>query len=803
MHQPLLKETRWDRSIEERIVREWRDTERYRFNPDSGKRVFSIDTPPPYVNAPVHIGQLATYIMMDMFARFHRMLGEEVLFPLGLDRNGLPIEIAAEKRFGCRCGDVPRERFLEMCKTVLDECSNSTIESFYKNGIGFNSWGMGESLGDAYYTDMPAYRALTQGTFIDLWHKGLIYEDERINNFCPWCRTTIADADVVYEERPTMFYEVKFGLKGSSEKIIIATTRPELICTCARVVYHPDDGRYAHLGGRYAITPIYEKEVEIIPHPIADPSKGTGLMMMCSMGDLTDIRFFRELGIKPVIAISVDGKMNSNAGFLEGMTPVEARKAIVEELERRGLIAGKKEIMHRTPICDRSKHPIEFIAMKEFYLKQVEFKEEIRKFARRLNFYSPESRNILLDWIDAVTTDWPISRRRYYATEIPLWYCEACGEPVLPPKGRYYQPWREAPPVERCPRCGSNKFRGEERVFDTWFDSSISPLFILGYERHKDFFERSKPCTLRPQGKEIIRTWLYYTLLKDYLLTGECIFRDVWINHHYVAESGKKMSKSRGNVIDPGEVWARFGAEPFRLWCAVEGDITKGDLRCSFDRISGAAKTITKLWNVARFISGFETPPEPGILMPLDQWIINECSTLEGEVKDLYLKYDFHNSVVKIRGFLWEIFASHYIELAKSRAYNDSGAYTRIERDSALFTLHHVLRSILKMLAPVVPLITYEIYRVLYGRDIHAEPFPDGSKRYELMFSTDDIVRVNSAIWKEKKDANLSLRASVREAVIPENLAPIQRELCDLHRIRTITFGEKISVTLEPSEQTP
>jgi valyl-tRNA synthetase len=746
---------------------------------------------------------MATYVMMDMFARFHRMIGDEVLFPLGLDRNGLPIEIAAERKFKCRCGEVSRERFLEMCKEVLDECSSSTMDSYLRNGIGFNSWEIGEGIGDAYFTDLPTYRRLTQETFIDLWKKGLIYEDERINNFCPGCRTTIADAEVVYEDRQTSFYEIKFKLKETSEDLIIATTRPELACTCARLVFHPDDARYARLKGMYAITPVFEKEVEIISHTMADPEKGTGLMMMCSMGDLTDIRFFRELGIKPVIAISVEGRMNSNAGFLEGKTPAQARKAMVEAMTQKGLVVSKKDVMHRTPICDRSKDPIEFIAMKEFYLKQVEFKDKIREIAHRLNFYAPESRQILLDWIDAVSTDWPISRRRFYATEIPLWYCSSCNAPFLPPKGRYYQPWRETPPIEACPKCGGKEFRGEERVFDTWFDSSISPLYIMKYGRDNAFFERARPCTLRPQGKEIVRTWLYYTLLKDYLLTGECIFRDIWINQHYVAEGGKKMSKSKGNVVDPTEVLEQFGAEPFRLWCSVEGDITKGDLRCSFDRISGAAKSITKLWNVARFISGFKEAPEPKQLLPLDQWIINECSQIEALAKEGYARYDFHNPVVRVRTFLWDTFASHYIELAKARAYNDAQEFTQEERESALFALHHVLRSILKMLAPVTPLITYEIYRILYGKDVHAEPFPDGSRRFEVGFTTQDIETLNSAVWKAKKDRGVPMRSEVAELALPEKLSSIQREIRNLHKVKAIKFGNEISVTLGPSAQSP
>ena len=796
MAEALIKEKTWDKEFEKPIIQEWKDKQAYKFDPTSKKPVYSIDTPPPYVNAPVHIGQVTTYILMDMFARFHRMTGYNVLFPLGLDRNGLPIEVAAEKKFQVHLNQVPREQFIEMCKQVLEQSSLTSTESFFMAGISFNSWKIGNEIGDIYLTDSPEYRSLTQDSFIDLWNKGLIYEGEYPTNFCTGCQTTLADAEVEYEDRPTTFNDVIFVIKETGEKLTIATTRPELLCSCKMVVFHPSDEKYQHLEGKKAIVPIYGFEVPIKSHTVADPEKGTGLVMMCSYGDSADVRFFREMNLTPVFAINADGTMNKNAGPLEGLRVKKAREKIIEMLKEKGLLTGQKQIIHPTPICERSKDPIEFIAMKEFYLKQVDFKDKMRTISDQLVFYAPESKQILDNWINSVSIDWPISKRRYYATEVPLWYCESCGEVIVPPKGKYYQPWREPPPIQKC-KCGSTKFRGETRVFDTWFDSSISPLCILQYSRNDSFFEKSMPCTLRPQGKEIVRTWLYYTLLKCYHLIGKPIFKEVFINYHIVDAEGEKMSKSKGNVIDPQDVMKKYGAESLRLWAAVEGNLDKQDFRCSYDRIAGAGKTLIKLWNVAKFISMF-----PHInkkisevdLIDTDKWIIQEVNSITIQAKAGYSKYDFHNPMINMRHFIWETFASHYLELVKNRAYNSLGKFTKEEQESALFTLHYCLDRILRLVSPIIPVISFKIYNDLYEKDIHSLPFPEVEQEFTSPFLSQELIDLDSLIWKAKKDSSLSLKAEVKELQMPEKFRPIEKDIISAHSVINLKYGSEVKV---------
>ena len=795
--EPKIKEKRWTKDFEEPIRKKWREERVYAFHSDDKKPVFSIDTPPPYVNTPIHIGHATVYTIMDMIARFKRMSGYNVLFPLGLDRNGLPIEVAAEKKFNISVSETPREKFIWLCKKMLEQSSLESLESFYKLGHSYNSWKPGEKPGDMYYTDSYSYRALTQATFIELWKKGLIYEDTRVNNYCPDCKTTIADAEIEYKNIETEFVYVKWKVKETGEEIIIGTTRPELLCACKMVIYNPKDDRYQHLEGKTAVVPLYETEVPIKAHPYAKIEEGTGLVMMCSFGDYTDVRFFREMGLEPVFAINQDGKMNQNAGFLQGLEIEKAREKIKQELEKKGLVVKRERTKHRTPICERSKTPIEFIAMPEYYLKQLEFKEEvIKNVADKIKFYAPSSKQILLDWINTLSADWAVSRRRYYATEIPLWYCKNCGEIVVPEPGKYYKPWKENPPIEKCPKCGGKEFKGEERVFDTWFDSSVSPLYILGYKTDEKFFRNVFPCSLRPQGKEIVRTWLYYTLLRCYQLTQKPVFQNVWIHFHVVDEHGKKMSKSLGNVIDPREIIEKYGAEAFRAWCALEGNITNIDLRCSFERIEGASKFLTKLWNIARFISMFDRKSEE-TLTDLDKLILHELSKLVKYTREQYENFDFHKPMARIKHFIWELFASHYIELVKNRVYNQEGFFSKQEQNSAAHTLYTVLDTLLLLLYPVLPFITTKIYSSIEGKDMENRKFPEPDENFlemNLPFTAEDVIELNSEVWKTKKEKGVSLKSEIKKLVIPESFKAIEKDILRTHKPKEIEYGEKIEV---------
>jgi valyl-tRNA synthetase len=728
---------------------------------------------------------------MDFFARYKRMKGFEVLFPLGLDRNGLPIEMGAEKKYNISAFKVGRDKFIEYCEKLLKETSAESIDSFAKLGISFSSFVNDGKFGSVYLTDSPEYRALTQATFIDLYKKGLVYEDARINNWDPKLRTTIADSEIDYKDIASNFNDITWKVKETGEEIIIATTRPELICTCGMVIFNPEDKRYRHLEGKHAISPIFNKNIPIKAHPLAQIDKGSGLVMMCSAGDLSDIQFFREMNIKPVIAINMDGTMNEHAGFLEGLKVKEAREKIIEELKQKKLLVKQVQIAHRTPISERSGAEIEFIEMPEYYLKQMEFKDELRKLSKKVNFYPKESKKILDSWIDSVAIDWPISRRRFYATPIPLWKSES-GLIALPKAEKYYQPWKEdAPKDAEVYKNGKNvgtvkdfskeKWQGEERIFDTWFDSSISELYILKYKSDNEFFKKAYPASLRPQGKEIVRTWLYYTLLRGYLETKKPCFEDVWIHQHILDEKGRKMSKSIGNIIDPQELLRDFGAEALRLWGAEEGDLSKQDLSCSKEKIKSELKTINKIINVAKFIFQFKKPAKAK-LTAFDQLFVDYIEDLTKFCDESYGIYDFNHPSIKLRYFLWEVLASHFMEVIKNRAYNQEKEFSEEASNSAKYTLYFLLERYIQLMYPIIPQITSVIGKEL-GLNLHEEDFPKhkaGKSKLELI---EKIIEFNKEVWKIKKEKGISLREPIECIEIPKELAEFSEDLKACHRI--------------------
>ena len=793
-----LKEIKnWSPEVEKEITEKWRKSEIFKFNKGTKKKIYSIDTPPPYVNAPVHIGQAVTYCYMDFFARYRRMKNQEVVFPLGLDRNGLPIELAAEKKFGISPFRDGRDKFIQACKKLLEETSDETSDTFAKLGISFTSYKEGNHIGAVYKTDSPDYRKITQATFIDLFKKGLVYEDTRINNWDPKLRTTIADSEIEYKELHSVFSDIKWKVKETGEEIVIATTRPELIGTCSAVIYNPKDDRYKKLKGKHAVVPLYDRKIEIMPHPFADPDKGTGIVMMCAGGDLTDIQFVREMKLEPIIAVNQDGTMNEKAGFLQGLKVREAREKIIEKLKEKNLVVKQEKITHRTPISERSGAEIEFIEMPEFYLKQVEFKKKIKQISGKIDFYPKESRKILHDWIDSVSIDWPISRRRFYATPIPLWRAESNGEEVfaLGKEGKYYEPWKQQPEksfevykngkkVGKVSDFKNFTWKGEERVFDTWMDSSISELIMLKYKTDNAFFKKAFPSSLRPQGKEIIRTWLYYTLLRGFLETGKPAFKDVWINQHVVDGKGYKMSKSKGNIIDPQKLLKSYGGEAIRLWAATEGDLARQDLRCSEERIRAELKTLNKLLNVSKFVMLFKKPKKKPKLTDTDKVFLNYLEHQTEFADERYEKYDFHSPALNLRYFLWDIFASHYLELVKARTYNQDKKFSSEESDSARWTLHSLLEKLLCLLYPIIPQITSTIANEKKINLLNSR-FPE-YKVNEKLIGKDIVGKIsgfNRTVWKRKKDKGIGLRDEIPGMKIPKELKPFEKDLKAAHNL--------------------
>ena len=769
--EPKITEKAWEPKLEDAILKKWDDEKLYDFKLQDEN--YTIDTPPPYPSGrPWHIGAASHYAQIDMIARTARMNGKNVYFPIGIDRNGLPVELYTEKKHNIRMRETERGEFLNLCKNALDDLEAEMIQIM-------KSLGLSGDFKNYYRTDSEEYRKFTQETFIDLWKKGVIYLATRPNNYDWVSGTTIADAEIVYDDLPTKLVYMKFIVKDEQKEIIIASTRPELLCACKTVIVNPDDERYSNLIGKNLIVPLTNKEVKITPHHSAKIEFGSGAVMVCSYGDQNDVALFRELQLEEVIAIGLDGRMTEAAGDYQGLKPKQARTKIIEDLENANLVDKIEEISHRTPLSERSKIPIEIVPMEEYYLKQKESIEKMKKLGSEIEFYPNMHKQILMNWLESISIDWPISRRRFYGTEIPIWYCNECSEPFVPEPGKYYRPWKDSCPAQKCEKCGNTKFTGEDRTFDTWMDSSVSPLFVTKFNRDDEFFKKTYPTGIRPQAKDIVRTWLYYTLLRCEKLTGEKPWSEAWIMGYGLDEKGMKMSKSKGNAIDPLPVIQKSGADTFRFWSASE--INQGyDFRCSEQKIESTKKFLSKLWNVSRFLSSFPII-ESGKLTDSDKWILSELDKLISVCNEGYSKYNFFIPATALREFTWNIFAAQYIEMAKARAYGIG--FDDDERDGAIFTLHKVLSTILKLLAPITPFITEHLWQTLYSKNsIHKEQLPKIENIEDMTNMTQVIVEFNSKVWNEKKQNNLSLKDSIK-IDIPENLNQFKKDLIAMHNL--------------------
>ena len=752
------------------MLEKWRKEDTYRFEP--GAENYTIDTPPPYPSGrPWHIGAAAHYAQIDMIARTARMSGKNVYFPVGIDRNGLPVELYTEKKHGIRMQETERGRFLELCREALDDLEEEMI-------LTMRNLGLSGDLDGHYRTDSKEYRALTQATFIRLWRDKRVYSATRPTNYDWVSGTTIADAEISYLELPSKLVHMKFEHDGGS--ITVASTRPELLCACRAVIVNPEDERYSGAVGRAVRVPLTGAEVPVRAHSSAKRDFGSGAVMICSYGDQHDVALFREMGLEEVRAVGTDGRMTEAAGKYSGLRPKKAREAVIADLEEAGLVEKTEQITHRTPVSERTKTPVEIVPLEEYYVRQTDRVEQLRSVSDLVEFRPERHRQILHNWLDSIAIDWPVSRRRYYGTEIPVWYCSGCGEPHVPEPGRYYQPWREECPAKSCAKCGGSEFRGEERTFDTWMDSSVSPLFVSRYGRDEEFFRATYPASLRPQAKDIVRTWLYYTLLRCTELTGRVPWSEAWIMGYGLDERGLKMSKSRGNAIDPLPLIEKMGADTFRFWSA--GEIGHGsDFRCNEQKIESTKKFLSKLWNVARLVSGFERRG-PGEPQDADRWIMAELDRLVAECRKGYSEYNFFVPAVAVREFVWNVFAAHYLEMVKKRAYGEVSG--EAGRDAAVDTMHRVLSSVLRLLAPIAPFITEHLWQELYsdGQSIHLQELPSPSGHPGPPVSGERIYAFNSSVWNAKKERGLSLKDPI-DVEVPHELRGVAADLRAMHNL--------------------
>ncbi|MCX6775402.1 MAG: valine--tRNA ligase [Candidatus Micrarchaeota archaeon] len=771
--------------FEEKMRKKWEELKLHEFDEKSKRKVFIIDTPPPFPTGEFHIGNTLNWCYMDFVARYKRMCGYNVLFPQGWDCHGFPTEVKVEKKYG----RLPREQFKEKCLEWTRDVISTMKPQMKEMGFSID-WRQ------EYYTIDKEYHRKVQYSILKMFEKGLVYRSKHPVLWCTCCGSAIAKAETDEIERETALNYISFSCEG--KPLVIATTRPELLHACVAVLVNPEDGRYKQLHGKTAVVPLFNREVKIIPDSEVDPSFGTGIVMVCTFGDKQDVTWSYRHNLPVIEAMDGRGKL-LNAGKFTGLKAELAREKILEELNLLKLITKKEKLKQMVKIHDRCKRPVEFLNSAQWFMKLKGHEEEIMKAANEMRWVPSHTIQLLIDWCRGLEWDWCFSRQRIFGIPIPFWYCEKCdcviapGYPNLP-----VDPARDKPPVKNCPKC-EGKLIGETSICDGWVDSSITPLVIGGWPDDEKKFTALYPSSLRPQGTDIIRTWAFYTIYRCLMLTGKPCFKDVLINGMVCGSDGKKMSKSLGNYVEAKDVIKKSSVDSLRMWAALSGSTGKDNIFYWKD-VNYAHSFLNKLWNASKFIE-FSLKESDGGKQKLrvtDRWILSRLNKVVETCTNAFENYDFYTAITTFTEFFWHEFCDYYLEEVKHRLYQPD-KYGTESRRAAQSTLKTVLLTSLKLTAPFAAYTIDELYQQLFSKEesIHAESWPKEDKKMIDEESEQNAMLLNkvlSEIRKFKMSQKLSLNTELSSAKIkvekPEQLDSVKEEIEAAGRIKKIEISK-------------
>ncbi len=779
-YNPGEVEPKWQKWWEERGI--------YRFDPESRAPTYVIDTPPPYPSGEFHLGTALNWTYMDIVARYKRMRGYNVLFPQGWDCHGLPTEVQVERKYGIRKGDLPPEKFRELCVKLTEE----NIEKMKKE---MRSMGFSMDWSREYRTMDPSYFYRTQLSFVRLYRQGRIYRGEHPVNWCPRCETAIADAEVEYEEREGKLNYLRFRLEGGGE-LVVATTRPEYLPACVVVAVHPEDRRYRQYVGRKVEVPACGRKVEVIQDPEVDPNFGTGVVMICTYGDKTDVRWVARYGLPVIRLLDERGRLTEEAGKYAGMSVEEARKKIVEDLRREGSLLREESLVQSVGVCWRCKTPVEILTKRQWFMRVLDLRERVVEEARKVRWVPEYMGQRLVDWANSMEWDWVISRQRIFATPIPVWYCKRCGETVVAEEDQLPVNPLTDRPRGKCPRCGGEDFEGERDVLDTWMDSSVTIAVHAGWP---ELDRRLFPADLQPNGTDIIRTWDYYLMVRHLALLGEAPYRTVLINGMVFGEDGRKMSKSLGNFIDTSAVYEKYGADALRQWSVLAAS-TGSDVPFSWKEVVHGYRFMQKLWNAARFAGPHLVGvrgPEGLNLRAVDRWILSRLQKVVEGVTSLLEDFQFNRALISLQSFVWHEFCDLYIEEVKHRLYGSRPEEVR-------YVLREVLSKVCRLLAPFIPHLTEEIYQTYLKEEgypsVHLAPWPSPEKERvdeEAERTAELLHRVLSSLRQFKSSRGMPLSGELGEVRIfapppvLERLREVEEDLVATAHLRELHLSSE------------
>jgi valyl-tRNA synthetase len=721
------------RAVEAAVRELWEAHDIYRYDRAGDGPVFSVDTPPPYVSAAhLHVGHAMSYSQPDFIVRYRRMRGERVFYPIGFDDNGLPTERYVEQAHGVRAVDMTRAEFTALCLAETSRVAARYEDLWRRLGLSVD-WSL------RYSTIDTRCQRTAQTSFVTLHQAGHLRRAEDPILWCPEDRTSLAQADVEDLERTSRLHTIRF-----QPDLLIATTRPELLPACVALYHHPADTRYAGL--ERATVPLFGYEVPVLTDESVDPEYGTGLMMVCTFGDSEDVLKWRRDHLDLRLVVEPDGRLGELAGEFAGLTLAQGRAAIVKALDEAGLLVSSDPVRQVVGVHERCQTPVEFQIRPQWFIAVREHADRFRARAAELEWIPPFMRRRLEDWIDGLKWDWNITRQRRYGVPFPVWFCAACSAPVLARlEDLPVDPLADPSPVSSCPSCGGGELVPDPDVMDTWMPSSLSPQINDGWALGSGFGTDPAlaPMSMRVQAFEIIRTWLFYSVVQSELLFGRVPWRTALISGWGLTEQGKKLSKrnldsSTGpdgyNRYVPDDVMGKYGADALRLW-ATRGRIGT-DLRYNEKDIRTGRKFAVKLWNVGRFLSMnlgdldvSATAPPPGERDIVDRWVLSHLADTVAEATAAFGAHDYMQAHQAASRMFWSVYCDRYLEMIKDRL-GASG-----DRDSARWTLRESFRVLLGLFAPFAPFVTERMYQQFYRThegtiSLHLTRWPEPDERW-------------------------------------------------------------------------
>jgi valyl-tRNA synthetase len=838
--------------LEEKWGLVWEKDGVYRFRREANREnIYSIDTPPPTASGSLHVGHVFSYTHTDVVARYKRMSGYEVYYPMGWDDNGLPTERRVQNYYGVRCdptlpyvegfkppfegGDnksskaadqvpISRRNFIELCDKLTVEDEKQFENLWRKLGLSVD-WTQ------TYQTISPAAIAVSQKAFLNNLSRGEAYQSMAPTLWDVTFRTAVAQAELEDREQPGAYHKV--GFDGPDGKVFIETTRPELLPACVALVANPDDDRYKHLFGKTVKTPLFEVEVPVVAHRLAQIDKGSGIAMICTFGDVTDIIWWRELDLPNRAIIGWDGRIVEEMpdaivsargkeiyAELVGKTIFSAKQRIVELLQESGDMIGEpKPITHDVKFFEKGDKPLEIVSTRQWYIRNggrdSDLRDRLIALGKDLNFVPDFMRVRFENWVNGLTGDWLISRQRFFGVPIPVWYSlDANGEanydaPLVPAiETLPVDPSSDVPAgYTESQRGIAGGFIGEMDIMDTWATSSLTPQLAGGWIEDPEKFAKVFPYDLRPQGQDIIRTWLFSSLLRGEQEHGQLPWKNAAISGWILDPDRKKMSKSKGNVVVPAEPIDNHGADAVRYWAAS----ARLGTDAAFDegQMKVGRRLAIKLLNAAKFALSFEVPAgATEVTEPLDQAMLLALAEVVREATAAFDAYDHTKALELSEKFFWT-FTDDYLELVKERAYNAEGTLTAAQQASAAIALRKALHVMLRLFAPFLPFATEEVWG-WWQKDagsIHRASWPVAEELTEGIDAGNvgllDLASIAvGGVRKAKSDAKASMKAAVESATIEApaavltSLRLLEADLKSVGKIHSLAYAEGDEVAM-------